>query len=24
VQVTPGYMPTYNLILQAIDAAQAK
>ncbi|MGD0003226.1 MAG: DsbA family protein [Anaerolineaceae bacterium] len=24
VQVTPGYMPTYNQILQAIDAAQAK
>ena len=24
VQVTPGYMPTYNLILQAVEAAEAK
>jgi protein-disulfide isomerase len=24
VQVTPGYMPTYNLILQAIQEAEAK
>ena len=24
VQVTPGFMPTYNLILQAVEAAEAK
>jgi protein-disulfide isomerase len=24
VQVTPGYMPTYDLILQAVTAAEAK
>jgi protein-disulfide isomerase len=24
IQVTPGFMPTYNLILQAIETAQAK